>query len=245
MTKTKIDYEIDYMKGDRSDIVIGGMIKKYNYLVKYVIDIHPSLPQFGFIPQDYYSFGLVGLWKALLGYKPIYKFSTYAFKSIIASIYDALRDYGEVSRYYFNMWKTYKSIRLTEPKINNEAIYDKMSLKPIQRKYLHNVKNILDKMSLEYVRSNRLERTYSVENYKPIADDIFNEDLANKIKKLMSSKLNHKEMEVVNLYHYEKFSQIQIGKILGFSQTRIHQVLEGAYRKLRPYLKEEWKMLYN
>jgi DNA-directed RNA polymerase specialized sigma subunit len=77
------------------------------------------------------------------------------------------------------------------------------------------------------------------EEYKPYEDIIFNSDpqKIHKIKKIIFNDLDIVERRIILLYA-DKASMREVGKQLGISTSKTHQIITAIRNKIKQYLKQ-------
>jgi len=224
---------------------------RYLGLVKYVVrkmikNYPPAIEE-----QDLYHIGTLGLVEALDRFNIEYgiKFETYAIPRIKGSIIDELRKLDWIPRSLRNKTNMYKekTIELeqkfsgayTDSEVSNGLGINEGDLNNWKRDM-----NSLNMLSLDRpiddANSQNLYDMIEVDE-ETYADNYIEEEEMRKVLLEAVKQLPEKTRLAITLYHYEKLTFKEIGKILNVSESRISQIHSETMTKLK---KSITKMIY-
>lgn len=175
--------------------------------------------------DDLISYGFFGLIRAAKYYKSeLGTFTNYATKVIIFEIYDQYRRESIITR------TRYKNIKSIENFIND--FYKKNGREP-KKIELESFKEH-QKINEEFESFDVLQPVFP-ENYTKketkINFDFFND--------LFNGNLKNQERAILILYFFEDMTQKEIGKNLNLSESRVCQILNHLYSRVRAKHKKE------
>jgi RNA polymerase sigma factor FliA len=225
------------------------LIKRYAYIVNWVIGRFPNIESADFDKEDLMGYGTIGLIEAIDRYNPYQKcsFETFAINRVRGEILDFLRSIDFLSR---TGRTRVKRLQETVTKLEvqfGRAPTDKevMSALDISEEDLRVMKR---EASAVVFSLDATESTKSFEDAKiSLVDNLpaegqTQEDftdqsiLRDKLAKAIDS-LNPRERLVVALYHYQKLTFKEIGEVLSVSESRASQLHMKVLQKLRVLLK--------
>ncbi len=209
------------------------------FIAKRVASKLPAKVELG----DLHGWGALGLIEAVNRFdldKGI-KFTTYASSRIRGAIFDGIRNYDWVSRDVRQRHKAWKAARLellndtdnpTEKEIaqktGNPLIERKEDVQPIRTDSLftkYYPSNGVDRelFLIDLIENNRNEHP----DERAIAKDIF--------KRLISSNnsLGREEKLIISLYYYEGLTMKEIGRTIGYCESRVSQLHSQLMKRLK------------
>lgn len=225
------------------------LIRRYAYIVNWVIGRFPNIETADFDKEDLLGYGTIGLIEAIDRYNPQQKcsFETFAINRVRGEILDFLRSRDFLSRTGRTRVKRFQDTvaRLeaqfgrapTDDEIKKALDVDTEDLRTMKREASAMVFS-LD--STEATRPFEDSKVSLVDNLA--ADGQTQEEftdqsiLRDKLKHAIDS-LNQRERLVVALYHYQKLTFREIGEVLGVSESRASQLHMKVLQKLRVLLK--------
>jgi RNA polymerase sigma factor for flagellar operon FliA len=227
------------------------LIKKYAYLVNWVIGRFPPMDSADFDREDLLGYGTIGLIEAIDRYDVSQKctFETFAINRVRGEILDFLRSRDFLTRTgrdrvkKFNQALAKLELELgrtpTEEEIKKNLNINSENLRLIKSEAAATVFS-LD--STERPRS--LNDTSSDTLLDSIPSDIVTQEeyteanlLRERLAKAIDS-LGKRERLVVALYHYQKLTFKEIGEVLDISESRANQLHMKAIQRLRTIMKD-------
>jgi RNA polymerase sigma factor for flagellar operon FliA len=225
------------------------LIKRYAYIVNWVIGRFPNIESADFDKEDLIGYGTIGLIEAIDRYNPYQKcsFETFAINRVRGEVLDFLRSIDFLSR---TGRSRVKRLQETVTKLElqfGRAPTDKevQSAMDISEDDLRVMKR---EASAVVFSLDATESTKSFEEAKiSLVDNLpaegqtqeeFTEQsiLRDKLAQAIDS-LNPRERLVVALYHYQKLTFKEIGEVLSVSESRASQLHMKVLQKLRVLLK--------
>jgi RNA polymerase sigma factor for flagellar operon FliA len=225
------------------------LIKRYAYIVNWVIGRFPNIESADFDKEDLIGYGTIGLIEAIDRYNPYQKcsFETFAINRVRGEVLDFLRSIDFLSR---TGRSRVKRLQETVTKLElqfGRAPTDKevQSAMDISEDDLRVMKR---EASAVVFSLDATESTKSFEDAKiSLVDNLpaegqtqeeFTEQsiLRDKLAQAIDS-LNPRERLVVALYHYQKLTFKEIGEVLSVSESRASQLHMKVLQKLRVLLK--------
>jgi RNA polymerase sigma factor for flagellar operon FliA len=214
------------------------LIKRYAYIVNWVIGRFPNIESADFDKEDLMGYGTIGLIEAIDRYNPSQKcsFETFAINRVRGEILDFLRSIDFLSR-----------TGRTRVKRLNETV-SKLELQFGRAPTDQEVQSAMDiseddlrvmkrEASAVVFSLDATESTKSFEEAKISQEEFTDQSiLRDKLAKAIDS-LNPRERLVVALYHYQKLTFKEIGEVLGVSESRSSQLHMKVLQKLRVLLK--------
>ena len=225
------------------------LIKRYAYIVNWVICRFPNIESADFDKEDLMGYGTIGLIEAIDRYNPSQKcsFETFAINRVRGEILDFLRSIDFLSR-----------TGRTRVKRLNDTV-SKLELQFGRAPTDQEVQSAMDisEDELRVMKSEAsavvfsLDATESTKSFEEakisLVDNLPAEGqtqeeftdqsiLRDKLAKAIDS-LNPRERLVVALYHYQKLTFKEIGEVLGVSESRSSQLHMKVLQKLRVLLK--------
>jgi RNA polymerase sigma factor FliA len=225
------------------------LIKRYAYVVNWVIGRYPNLDTGDFDREDLLGYGTIGLIEAIDRYNPQAKcsFETFAITRIRGEILDFLRSRDFLSRTgrsrvkRFNEALANLEIKLgrtpTDAEIMENLDLDSEELRTIQKEA-----NALI-FSLDQTEQTRPFEDSNITMIDNIVSDgqtqeEFTEQslLRDKLAKSIDS-LAARDRLVIALYHYQKLTFKEIGEVLNVSESRASQLHVRALQRLKILMK--------
>ncbi len=225
------------------------LIKKYAYLVNWVVGRFPYIETADFDREDLIGYGTIGLIEAIDRFDPKQKcsFETFAVTRIRGEILDFLRSRDFLSR-----------SRRQRVKKLNEAVADlehKLGRTPTEDEIQKSLN--IDAVELNGIRQEAAAMIFSLdvpEDGKSLEDSAALVDkvaangesqedfvdsgfLKEKLAQCLD-RLPKRERLIMALYHYQKLTFKEIGAVLDISESRVSQLHMKSLQKLRVMLKD-------
>jgi RNA polymerase sigma factor for flagellar operon FliA len=226
------------------------LIKRYTYLVKWVIGRFPNIETSDFDRDDLLGYGCIGLIEAVDRYNPqqACSFETFAVNRIRGEILDFLRSRDFLSRTSRTRVKRYQAAYAKlESQLGRaptkEEIMQALNISPEELRNVLNHANatIYSLDSAEATKPFEETRTSLVDNLayegpsqEDHADRVI---LKDKLAKAIDT-LAPRDRLVVALYHYQKLTFKEIGEVLGVSESRASQLHMKILQKLKVIMKD-------
>jgi RNA polymerase sigma factor for flagellar operon FliA len=221
------------------------LIKRYAYVVNWVIGRFPNLGTADFDREDLLGYGTIGLIEAIDRYNPQAKcsFETFAITRVRGEILDFLRSRDFLSRSGRTRVKRYNEaiaqleIDLgrvpTESEIKASLDIDTEDLRIIQKESHALI------FSLDATEATRPFEDSNITMIDNIASESQSQEdyteqalLRDKLAKSIDS-LNPRDRLIIALYHYQKLTFKEIGEVLGVSESRSSQLHLRALQRLK------------
>ncbi len=222
------------------------LIRKYVYLVNWVVGRLPLISLKGIDREDLVGYGTIGLIEAVDRFDPVKgsNFESFAITRIRGSIYDQLRAADWLTR---GSRKKVKNLYKAVAKLENE-----LGRYPINKEIAQELS-----LSIEELRAIQQEaqigifsldepKDHNSEDYTALIDSVssnkisFLEELEEDELKVRLAKaidaLPEREKSVVGLYHYKRLTFKEIGDVMDFSESRASQVHARAISLLKSKL---------
>lgn len=218
------------------------LIRKYAYLVNWVVSRLPLTSLKGMERDDLVGYGTIGLIEAVDRFDPAKSnnFQSFAITRVRGSIYDQLRAADWLSRGSRKRVKSlFKASALLENKLgrypSNQELADELAVSPQELRIIQQEAQI-GIFSLDEPKDNSDDNTTFVEtvssNSTPFLDELEENELKDKLTKAIDN-LPEKEKTVIGLYHYKKLTFKEIAEIMNFSESRASQVHARAITLLK------------
>lgn len=251
------EYWIEY-KQTLSLQIREAFVVKYANLVNYAAQrMRTKIAKITIVDyDDLVGYGYIGLLDAIDKYNPDkeIKFTTYAVMRITGAIHDELRKIDNLPRSVRQEMKTiekareileYKLERNAKPEEIAKSIgitideYDK-----IMRYALQGSVTSLNEVWYMGDDSDEVSIIDTLKSSDKTNPEYLAErgEIQKEIVKALK-KLPEKEQQILILYHYEKITLKEIGKVLGVSESRVSQIHNKAMQDLRYMLSEIKKSL--
>ena len=251
------EYWIEY-KQTLSLQIREAFVVKYANLVNYAAQrMRTKIAKITIVDyDDLVGYGYIGLLDAIDKYNPDkeIKFTTYAVTRITGAIHDELRKIDNLPRSVRQEMKTiekareileYKLERNAKPEEIAKSIgitideYDK-----IMRYALQGSVTSLNEVWYMGDDSDEVSIIDTLKSSDKTNPEYLAErgEIQKEIVKALK-KLPEKEQQILILYHYEKITLKEIGKVLGVSESRVSQIHNKAMQDLRYMLSEIKKSL--
>jgi RNA polymerase sigma factor FliA len=225
------------------------LIKRYAYVVNWVIGRYPNLDTGDFDREDLLGYGTIGLIEAIDRYNPQVKcsFETFAITRIRGEILDFLRSRDFLSRSGRSRVKRFNDaiakleIKLgrtpTDTEIKENIGLDSEELRTIQKEA-----NALI-FSLDTTEQTRPFEDSNITMLDNIASECQTQEefteqslLRDKLAQSIDS-LAPRDRLVIALYHYQKLTFKEIGEVLNVSESRASQIHLRALQRLKVLMK--------
>ncbi len=225
------------------------LIKKYAYLVNWVVGRFPYIETADFDREDLIGYGTIGLIEAIDRFDPQQKcsFETFAVTRIRGEILDFLRSRDFLSR-----------SRRQRVKKLNEAVADleyKLGRAPTEEEIKTSLN--IEASELSSIRQEAAAMIFSLDvpedgksledstalvdkvasNTQSQEDFVDNAFLKDKLAQCLD-RLPKRERLIMALYHYQKLTFKEIGAVLDISESRVSQLHMKSLQKLRVMLKD-------
>lgn len=226
------------------------LIKRYAYIVNWVIGRFPNIETADFDKEDLLGYGTIGLIEAVDRYNPQQKcsFETFAINRVRGEILDFLRSRDFLSRTGRSRVKRFNEAyaRLesqlgrapTDNEVKNALNIEAEDLRAIK------VQASALVFSLDATEATRPFEEGKISLIDNLASDTQSQEeyteqslLRDKLAKAIDS-LNPRERLLVALYHYQKLTFKEIGEVLGVSESRSSQLHMKILQKLKILMKD-------
>lgn len=226
------------------------LIKRYAYIVNWVIGRFPNLETADFDRDDLLGYGTIGLIEAVDRYNPQQKcsFETFAINRVRGEILDFLRSRDFLSRTgrsrvkRFNEAYARLEAQLGRSPTDNEV----RATLNIEAEDLREIKAQASALifSLDATEATRPFEDGKVSLIDNLASNTQSQEeyteqsiLRDKLAKAIDS-LNPRERLLIALYHYQKLTFKEIGEVLGVSESRSSQLHMKILQKLKIMMKD-------
>ena len=221
------------------------LIRKYIYLVNWVVNRMPVVTLKGIDRDDLIGYGTVGLIEAVDRYdiSRNSNFESFAITRIRGSIYDQLRAVDWLTRGSRKKVKNlYKAISKLENELSrhpsNKEIANEMSISLEELRAIQQEAQI-GIFSLDEPRDNLDEHNLLVDsvssNDTPLLEELEENELKERLTKAIDT-LPEREKTVVGLYHYKRLTFKEIANVMDFSESRASQIHARAISLLKSKL---------
>ncbi|MBI2996661.1 MAG: FliA/WhiG family RNA polymerase sigma factor [Candidatus Melainabacteria bacterium] len=221
-------------------------IRKYAYLVNWVVGRLPVASLKGLERDDLIGYGTIGLIEAIDRFDPTKgtNFKSFAITRIRGSIYDQLRASDWLTRGSRKRVKNlYNAINELETKLgrhpNDKEIAKELSISLQELRAIQQESQI-GIYSLDEPRDNATEGSACLidnvsSNATPVLEELEESELKEQLIKAIES-LPEREKTIVGLYHYKKFTFKEIAEVMDFSESRASQIHARAISLLKSKL---------
>lgn len=225
------------------------LIKRYAYVVKWVIGRFPNLETADFDKEDLLGYGTIGLIEAIDRFNPQQKcsFETFAINRVRGEILDFLRARDFLSRTGRTRVKRFQAAFAkleaqlgrapTDDEIKESLNINDEDLRTIKREasaMIFSLDATESTKSFEDTKTAMVDNlAYEGKTQEDYADQTI---LRERLEKAIDS-LNPRERLVVALYHYQKLTFREIGEVLGVSESRASQLHMKVLQKLKVLMK--------
>ncbi len=223
------------------------LIRQYAHLVKITVNRIVPYPPNGMEWEDLYSYGAMGLIRAVDMYDPTrnVKFETYAIALIRGAVLEALRTEDWVprsardkQRQLERAW-VYLEAKLGRPPTEEEAAEALgISIEDYRQLLIDYARTAM--LSLEGCLINGDEDDgNSLMDTLADADDPYEELMEREQTRALITaleNLNERERQVIQLYYYEGLTFKEIGQVMNISESRVYQIHTRALARLRHQL---------
>ncbi len=225
------------------------LIRRYAYVVNWVIGRFPYIETADFDREDLLGYGTIGLIEAVDRYNPQQKcsFETFAINRVRGEILDFLRSRDFLSRTGRTRVKRFNEAVAKLERQFGRAPND-TEVKTALNIDSEDLRQIKTEASALIFSLDSTEATRPFEESKvALVDNLASENqsqeeytdqniLKDKLAKAIDS-LNPRERIVVALYHYQKLTFREIGEVLGVSESRASQLHMKVLQKLKILMK--------
>ena len=219
------------------------LIRKYVYLVNWVVGRLPVANLKGMERDDLAGYGTLGLIEAVDRFDPARNsnFESFAIARIRGSIYDQLRASDWLSRGSRKKVKSlYKAISDLENKLgrypNDKEIANELSISVEELRAIQQEAQI-GIFSLDEPRDNSVDESSLLidgisSGETPLLDEMEETELKERLTKAVDG-LPEREKTIVGLYHYKKLTFKEIAEVMDFSESRASQIHARAISLLK------------
>jgi len=225
------------------------LIKRYAYIVNWVIGRFPNIESADFDKEDLMGYGTIGLIEAIDRYNPSQKcsFETFAINRVRGEILDFLRSIDFLSRTGRTRVKrlneTVSKLELqfgrapTDQEVQSAMDISEDDLRVMKREASAVVFSLDATESTKSFEETKISLVDNLPAEGQTQEEFTDQSiLRDKLAKAIDS-LNPRERLVVALYHYQKLTFKEIGEVLGVSESRSSQLHMKVLQKLRVLLK--------
>jgi len=225
------------------------LIKRYAYIVNWVIGRFPNIESADFDKEDLIGYGTIGLIEAIDRYNPSQKcsFETFAINRVRGEILDFLRSIDFLSRTGRTRVKrlneTVSKLELqfgrapTDQEVQSAMDISEDDLRVMKREASAVVFSLDATESTKSFEEAKISLVDNLPAEGQTQEEFTDQSiLRDKLAKAIDS-LNPRERLVVALYHYQKLTFKKIGEVLGVSESRSSQLHMKVLQKLRVLLK--------
>jgi RNA polymerase sigma factor FliA len=225
------------------------LIKRYAYIVNWVIGRFPHIETADFDREDLLGYGTIGLIEAIDRFDPQQKcsFETFAINRVRGEILDFLRSRDFLSRTGRSRVKKFnEAITTLEKKLGRQPTDAEIkSVMEVDSEDLRTMRREANAIvfSLDSTEATRPFEDAKISLLDNLADNSESQEdyterqlLKEKLKKAIGS-LGQRDRLVVALYHYQKLTFREIGEVLGVSESRASQLHMKVLQKLRVLMK--------
>ncbi len=224
------------------------LIRKYVYLVNWVVSRLPVTTLQGMDRDDLIGYGTIGLIEAVDRFDPDRNssFESFAITRIRGSIYDQLRSSDWLTRGSRKRVKNlFKVTTILEHRLgrypNDKEIAEELSISLQELRTIQQEAQI-GIFSLDEPRDHLDEGNHLVDNISSgsmsFLDTLEENELKERLARAIDS-LPEKEKTVVGLYHYKKLTFKEIAEVMQFSESRASQVHARAVSLLKAKMLKE------
>jgi len=225
------------------------LIKKYAYLVNWVVGRFPYIETADFDREDLIGYGTIGLIESIDRFDPKQKcsFETFAVTRIRGEILDFLRSRDFLSRSRRQrVKKLNEAIVELEYKLGRTPTDDEIKTTlGIEAAELQDIRQEAAAMifSLDIPEDGKSLEDSSALVDKVPSNEVLQDDLVdnNFLKEKLAQcldRLPKRERLIMALYHYQKLTFKEIGAVLDISESRVSQLHMKSLQKLRVMLKD-------
>lgn len=225
------------------------LIRRYAYIVNWVIGRFPQIETADFDREDLLGYGTIGLIEAVDRFNPQQKcsFETFAINRVRGEILDFLRSRDFLSRTGRTRVKRFNeaAARLerqlgrapSDEEIKNALNIDSEDLRQIKTEASALVFSLDSTETTRPFEDNKIALIDNLASNSLSQEEYTDQSiLRDKLAKAIDS-LNPRERLVVALYHYQKLTFKEIGEVLGVSESRSSQLHMKVLQKLKILLK--------
>lgn len=225
------------------------LIRRYAYIVNWVIGRFPQIETADFDREDLLGYGTIGLIEAVDRFNPQQKcsFETFAINRVRGEILDFLRSRDFLSRTGRTRVKRFNeaAARLerqfgraaTDDEIKDALNIDSEDLRQIKTEASALVFSLDSTETTRPFEDNKVALVDNLASNGLSQEEYADQSiLRDRLAKAIDS-LNPRERLVVALYHYQKLTFKEIGEVLGVSESRSSQLHMKVLQKLKILLK--------
>lgn len=228
---------------NKSALTRDQLIRKYAYLVGWVVNRIPALGLRGIERDDLIGYGTIGLIESIDRFDPSKSsnFESFAIARIRGSIYDELRSSDWLSR--GSRKKVKNLFRVTgelEKKLNryptNIELANELSISLVELRKIQ-LEAQMGIFSLDEPRDSFSEDSVPIMDNVSSNENSFLEEMEeNELKERLAKaveNLPEKEKTVIGLYHYKRLTFKEIAEVMDFSESRASQIHARAIALLK------------
>ncbi len=220
------------------------LIRQYAHLVKLTVGRIVPYPPAGMEWEDLYSYGVIGLIRAVDMYDPTrnVKFETYAIALVRGAVLEALRSEDWVPRSARDKLRQLERVwvrletALGRPPTDEETA-EALGVSPDEYRQL----------LIDYARTNMTslegclvngdeEDSTALYDLLASSEDPFAElEEREQVRALQDAinSLSEREQTVIQLYYYDGLTFKEIGQVMGISESRVYQLHTRALARMR------------
>lgn len=219
------------------------LIRKYAYLVNWIVNRLPITTLQGMEKDDLIGYGTVGLIEAVDRFDPSRNsnFESFAITRIRGSIYDQLRASDWLTRGARKRVKNlFKVINILENRLgrypNDKEIAEELSVSLQELRVIQQEAQV-GIFSLDEPKDNGSDNgTHVIDSVSSgsvsFLDTLEENELKERLTKAIDA-LPDKEKTVIGLYHYKKLTFKEIAEVMEFSESRASQIHARAISLLK------------
>ena len=237
----QIKEEKSLSSGNRDEL-----IRKYVYLVNWVVSRLPLASLKGLDREDLVGYGTIGLIEAVDRFDPSRNsnFESFAITRVRGSIYDQLRSADWLTR---GSRKKVKNLHKATAKLENE-----LGRYPTNKEIAQELGLSIDELRAVQQESQigifSLDepRDHNSEDHTALVDNVSSNEISflegleeNELKNRLAKAIDglpEREKAVVSLYHYKRLTFKEIADVMDFSESRASQIHARAISLLKSKL---------
>ena len=225
------------------------LIRKYAYLVNWVVSRLPVTSLQGMDKDDLAGYGTIGLIEAVDRFDPgrNSNFESFAITRIRGSVYDQLRASDWLTRGSRKKVKgLFKATNNLEVKLgrypNDKELAEELAISLLELRLIQQEAQV-GLFSLDEPRDNYSDDNSSLvdsvsSSSIPLLDELEENELKERLTKAVDN-LPEREKVVIGLYHYKNLTFKEIAEVMDFSESRASQIHARAISLLKSKMLKE------
>ncbi len=225
------------------------LIKRYAFIVNWVIGRFPHIETADFDREDLLGYGTIGLIEAVDRFDPQQKcsFETFAINRVRGEILDFLRSRDFLSRTGRTRVKKFNEAVIilekqlgrapTDAEVKKVLDIDSEDLRTMKREANSIVFSLDSTEATRPFEDSKISLLDNLASNSESQEDYTERQLLKEKLKQAISNLSQRDRLVVALYHYQKLTFREIGDVLGVSESRASQLHMKVLQKLRVLMK--------